>query len=336
MCSNSARAESHRLSGLASFVHTSFSYSVRLAAALVLACFAADALHADDRPLDPIKDPGECPIDAPVRVASVDSLRHFEGLIGHCEATAIIESPAYRANRPKARSRFENVEPIPAWEAPRNRMPGVIPATIAAKVDRADSKSGEDEKSASLQISSDSKQVAIVPPPSKLIARQTSQDGAPTSPTDNEAILALRPQSYSTVFDEHIAVAARSRGVDPLLLHAVIRQESNYRQRVVSRAGARGLMQVMPATGRMLGVANSDDLFDSQTNINAGARLIAQLWQTFDGDIDLVLAAYNAGEGAVRKHGMRIPPYRETQDYVAKVKAHYTLLASESGLAVSF
>ena len=153
---------------------------------------------------------------------------------------------------------------------------------------------------------------------------------------DVEAVLALRPQSYSTSFDETISVAARRHSVDPLLLHAVITQESRYKHRAVSHAGARGLMQVMPATGRRLGVQNSRELFDPETNINAGAKLLSQLWQRYDGNIDLVLAAYNAGEGAVQKYGMTVQPFLETRNYVAKVKAIYTRLPGESGIAVNF
>lgn len=334
MCSNSARAEGARLSALVKLAQIKLPQSTKYILAAAFAGSATSAALADDRPLEPLEDPGACPIDAPVRVASVDSLRHFEGLIGHCEATAIIESPAYRANRPRLAPESRTIEPVPLLEERRPSDRDGASTRMAAK---ADDRTGDaTDDGSQMRVSADGRRVGIVPPPSRLVPRPAPAEGANDMSADAEAILALRPQSYATAFDEHIAKAARTHGVDPLLLHAVIRQESNYRQRVVSHAGARGLMQVMPATGRMLGVANADDLFDSFTNIDAGARLIAQLWQTFDGDIDLVLASYNAGEGAVRRHGMRIPPYRETRDYVAKVKANYTLLASESGLAVTF
>lgn len=91
----------------------------------------------------------------------------------------------------------------------------------------------------------------------------------------------------------------------------------------------------MPQTGRGLGVHNADLLFDARTNIDAGARLLKSLWARFGGRLDLVLAAYNAGEGAVRKYGMAVPPYRETRDYVVKVRAAYTRLAGESGIAAN-
>jgi soluble lytic murein transglycosylase-like protein len=114
--------------------------------------------------------------------------------------------------------------------------------------------------------------------------------------------------------------AADVHGVDAGLLHAVIKVESNYRHRVVSRAGAAGLMQLMPATAKRFGVA---DRFNIEQNVLGGAAYLKWLHTRFSGDLDLVLAAYNAGEGAVQKHGNRIPPYRETQAYVVKVRSHY-------------
>ncbi|WP_379553640.1 lytic transglycosylase domain-containing protein [Qipengyuania sp. DGS5-3] len=307
--------------------------------------FVCSAAQAKERQPEPIEDPGECPVDAPVRVASVDSLRHFEGLIGHCPETSLIESPAFRANRPLGAP--DNVS-IPSSQliVPDRQADArlIIAKTNTRSADTRPSQtadrpnSGRQDKSAivtknatSARYSADGSSVAIVPPASAFVAPLGGETSA-----EAEAVLALRPQSYSTAFDAKIAQAARRHRVDPLLLHAVITQESRYRHRAVSHAGARGLMQVMPATGRQLGVRDSRQLFDPETNINAGAKLLSQLWRRFDGDTDLVLAAYNAGEGAVRKHGMQIPPYRETQDYVVKVKAIYTRLAGESGLAVTF
>ncbi|PAM64700.1 hypothetical protein CEK00_09570 [Stenotrophomonas maltophilia] len=114
--------------------------------------------------------------------------------------------------------------------------------------------------------------------------------------------------------------AAEKHGVDANLLHAVIKVESNYRQRAVSRVGAAGLMQLMPATAKRFGVS---DRFNIEQNISGGAAYLKWLAQRFSGDLDLMLAAYNAGEGAVQKHGNRIPPYKETRAYVSKVRAHY-------------
>jgi soluble lytic murein transglycosylase-like protein len=146
---------------------------------------------------------------------------------------------------------------------------------------------------------------------------------------DASKILSLRPATYTTPFDRTIQEVAHRHRVDPLLLHAVIKQESGYRQAVRSHAGAIGLMQIMPATGASLGVA-TPDLVIPESNVDAGARLLKRLYYKYNGNFQLVLAAYNAGEGAVQKYGNRIPPYNETQNYVKRVLAHYDRLVTDA------
>lgn len=112
--------------------------------------------------------------------------------------------------------------------------------------------------------------------------------------------------------------AARHR-VDPLLIYLVMHQESGFNHRAVSRAGARGLMQLMPATAARLGVRN---IHDPAENVGAGTRYLRALLDRF-GDVSLALAAYNAGEEAVARYGNRVPPYRETINYVRRISAAY-------------
>lgn len=114
-----------------------------------------------------------------------------------------------------------------------------------------------------------------------------------------------------------IAQSAKKHGVSPSLIAAVIRAESAFNAKAVSHAGARGLMQVMPSTARSLGV-NPKELFVPAVAIDTGTRYLAMQLREF-GDLRLALAAYNAGPGAVKKYGRKIPPYKETQDYVEKV-----------------
>lgn len=121
-----------------------------------------------------------------------------------------------------------------------------------------------------------------------------------------------------TRFDEMIAAASRETGLPEKLIASVVRAESAFDPRAVSHKGAQGLMQLMPATARQYGVDNAFDPFD---NVRAGSRHLRYLLDKFD-DLDLALAAYNAGEGAVRRAG-GIPAYRETRDYVRKVRAWY-------------
>ncbi len=119
--------------------------------------------------------------------------------------------------------------------------------------------------------------------------------------------------------DAAIHDAARQHGLDPRLVAAVARRESAFEANAVSNVGACGIMQLMPATAQYLGVTN---VFDARQNIFGGARYLRTLLDTFGGDLDLALAAYNAGPGAVQKY-RGVPPYRETKAYVAAVRATY-------------
>lgn len=115
-------------------------------------------------------------------------------------------------------------------------------------------------------------------------------------------------------WNDIIKTASERHCLDPALIAAVIKVESGFRQKVVSSKGAQGLMQVMPKTGLELGITN---LFDPSENVNAGSRYLRQQLDRF-GSLELALAAYNAGPGAVMKYG-GIPPYKETQSFVKKV-----------------
>ena len=126
------------------------------------------------------------------------------------------------------------------------------------------------------------------------------------------------PERY-TRYDAHIREAASLYQIPEELVRAVIKVESDYNPGVVSHAGAQGLMQLMPETGARMGIR---DAFDPRMNILAGVRYLRVLANTFNGDLALTIAAYNAGENAVIRHG-GIPPYEETQIYVGKVLSYY-------------
>ena len=124
-------------------------------------------------------------------------------------------------------------------------------------------------------------------------------------------------------FDSLIVESSTRHGVDPVLIYAIMHRESAFKQRAVSHAGARGLMQLMPATAARFGVRN---IFDPGQNIEAGTRYMRWLLDRFGGDVRLALAGYNAGEGAVDRYGRRVPPYRETQEYVRRIGERYALM----------
>jgi soluble lytic murein transglycosylase-like protein len=130
-----------------------------------------------------------------------------------------------------------------------------------------------------------------------------------------------QPRPAPSTYNSHIQAAATETNVDAALIRAVISVESGYNPSARSNKGALGLMQLMPQTAERYGVK---DRLDPEQNIKGGARYLRDLKAMFGNDLQLVLAAYNAGEEAVIKYGRRIPPYRETVDYVPKVLGHYT------------
>ena len=147
--------------------------------------------------------------------------------------------------------------------------------------------------------------------------------------TPNQTIVNPRPAALrgyttgSSEVDGYLIQSGTINGVDPLLLYSVMHQESSFKLRAISPKGARGLMQLMPGTAIRFGVTN---IFDPRQNIEGGARYLRFLLDRFDGDVNLALAGYNAGEGAVEKYGWQIPPYAETQEYVRRISLRYSLL----------
>ncbi|HEX7318126.1 MAG TPA: lytic transglycosylase domain-containing protein [Pyrinomonadaceae bacterium] len=127
--------------------------------------------------------------------------------------------------------------------------------------------------------------------------------------------------------DRFIVASSNRHGVDPLLIYSIMHRESSFKKFALSNKGARGLMQLMPATAARLGVR---DIFDPQQNIDGGVKYMRFLLDLFDGDVRLALAGYNAGEGAVLKYRRSVPPYRETQEYVRRISERYALMRDPS------
>lgn len=152
-------------------------------------------------------------------------------------------------------------------------------------------------------------------------------------PHSRVIVLAGAPSIVDVPFSGLIAEAAKTYGVDARLIAEVIRRESRFRQNAMSPVGACGLMQLMPATARILGIS---DIFDPRQNIFGGTQYLRKLLDNYNGDLDRVLAAYNAGPGAVQKYN-GVPPYAETRAYVTSIRArldytspHFSLLRNTS------
>lgn len=134
-------------------------------------------------------------------------------------------------------------------------------------------------------------------------------------------------KGFTTGNDQHdafIVESSKKYGIDPLLIYSQMHQESTFKINARSPKGASGLMQLMPATARRFGVTK---IYDPQQNIDAGVRYMRWLLDTFNGDVVLALAGYNAGEGAVMKYGWQVPPYRETQEYVRRITSRYSMIS---------
>jgi soluble lytic murein transglycosylase-like protein len=129
--------------------------------------------------------------------------------------------------------------------------------------------------------------------------------------------------------DNLIVESGRRNSVDPLLLYSIMHQESTFKPRAISPKGARGLMQLMPPTAARFGVTN---IYDARQNIEGGARYVRFLLDLF-GDVNLALAGYNAGEGAVIKYGYQVPPYSETQEYVRRISRRYDVIRDPLAMA---
>jgi len=146
--------------------------------------------------------------------------------------------------------------------------------------------------------------------------------GHDSAQSANAKIVAANARGYHATqeeIDSSIAMAAARHNVDPNLVRAVVKVESNFNSNAVSRKGAIGLMQLMPQTARELKVKNP---FDPDQNVDAGVRHLKYLLESYGGDVNLTLAAYNAGEGAVRRSA-GVPHYSETQNYVRRITNLY-------------
>lgn len=191
-------------------------------------------------------------------------------------------------------------------EAPAPKTSSTLPDARRPKV-----------RSSAKQTSASSTEPASLVKPTILFSEQPVTIGS-ASPSS------LRGYTTgSAQVDGFLVDSGTRNGVDPLLLYSVMHQESSFKSHALSPKGARGLMQLMPGTAARFGVTS---IFDPRQNIEGGARYLRFLLDRFDGNVNLALAGYNAGEGAVEKYGWQIPPYAETQEYVRRISRRYSLI----------
>ena len=152
-----------------------------------------------------------------------------------------------------------------------------------------------------------------------LFSRVMAPEVAATERNTTFSIPADIPTSGDPGLDRIIFEVGEKQGVDPRFIHAVIWQESRYKTKALSHAGAQGLMQLIPATAERFGC---EDPHDPVQNVTAGTKYLSWLLKRFSGNVELALAGYNAGEGAVDKYD-GIPPYNETQNYVKIISKRY-------------
>ena len=164
---------------------------------------------------------------------------------------------------------------------------------------------------------------ALSPQPSALVKPTILFTDQPVKIVSADASSLRGYTTGSAQVDSYLIDSGTRNGVDPLLLYSVMHQESSFKSHALSPKGARGLMQLMPGTAARFGVTS---IFDPRQNIEGGARYLRFLLDRFDGNVNLALAGYNAGEGAVEKYGWQIPPYSETQEYVRRISRRYSLI----------
>ena len=208
------------------------------------------------------------------------------------------------------------------------KVPVIIIATVLIAVAGNEARGQEASIAVDIEAAKapgvDQKVPAMVVQEGPLI-KPAAAKADPTTPKpivmgDSSSSSYVEGTTGNPLYDKMVKESAVRNGVDPNLMFAVMRQESGFNPRARSYKGASGLMQLMPDTARRFGVTN---IWDPAQNIEGGAKYLRFLLDTFNGDVKLVLAGYNAGENAVIGAGYRVPRYRETQAYVQSISARY-------------
>jgi soluble lytic murein transglycosylase-like protein len=243
-------------------------------------------------------------------------------------ALLLFASAEAAAQAPSARYRFDNFDVKDGVRVDKPPAPAANPARTRGRLRLTARTAGAGGQvsatGAQATAKTQAQPVATAPPAPR--SREDVYTRAPALTMAEASAL----DGFSTgdpSIDRLIVESGSRNGVDPVLLYAIMHRESSFRRGAVSPKGARGLMQLMPATAARFGVTN---IFEPRQNIEGGARYVRFLLNLFDGDVRLTLAGYNAGEGAVMKYGRRVPPYAETQEYVRRISERYEMMRDPS------
>ncbi len=233
--------------------------------------------------------------------------------IGPVAAQALDGSVLAQPSRPTApgRSLGFTHPPAAAGEAPSLPEAGAVPLSASMRVTRGEVYRYAENGEVVYSSARPAPRAGLGPVVRETYTYMESCFACALQPDLDFATMRLNTEAYR----QEIAAASRDFGVDEAVVRAIIHAESAYNPNAISRVGAQGLMQLMPATARRFGVAN---VFDIGQNIRGGVQYLAWLLRRFDGNLTLAAAGYNAGEGAVDRY-RGVPPYDETQRYVQRV-----------------
>lgn len=236
---------------------------------------------------------------------------------------SIAPTHATNSNRVTLRPQPVAMRPFPQPSAPP--QPSGAPPSTGDSLDGVEAQFAASQTSLTSLIAQLSRQLASIER-TFINALQTLARNVESNPAGTRSRApsthATQPQAVNP-YDGLIRRSAQRHELDPALLTAVVRAESGFDSHALSKAGAMGLMQLMPPTAESLGVSNP---YDPEQNVDAGARLLRGYIDQYHGRLDLALAAYNAGPGAVAKYG-GVPPYAETRNYVSSILADYKATA---------
>jgi soluble lytic murein transglycosylase-like protein len=235
-------------------------------------------------------------------------------------ATLVFSIPAWGQERPRLFDNFDTSRGVQVYRAPVPAAPiGSLTTTKGKKL---------------LQKTASVRNASAKPANSKMSASDGLAQREFMRPNDTNPRMLMASASglkgFTTgdiMIDSYIVDSSRRYSIDPLLIYSQMHQESSFKLRATSNKGASGLMQLMPATARRLGVTN---IYDPKQNIEGGIKYMRMLLDMFGQDVNLALAGYNAGEGAVIRYGNQIPPFSETREYVRRISARYSSITDPS------